>query len=59
MTGVQTCALPISLTNGDPDHWRNRQTTEVTGKDGKDLFAQKSDEELEAMIQDLERKLKG
>lgn len=56
---ADTTAIIFTLTNGDPDHWRNRQTTEVTGKDGKDLFAQKSDEELDAMIQDLERKLKG
>ena len=52
-----TAAIIFTLTNGDPEHWRNRQSTEVTGKDGKDLFAQKSDEELESMIQDLQRKL--
>lgn len=52
-----TAAIIFTLTNGDPEHWRNRQTTEVTGKDGKDLFAQKSDEELESIIQELQRKL--
>lgn len=52
-----TAAIIFTLTNGDPDHWRNRQSTEVTGKDGKDLFAQKTDEELAAMIQELQRKL--
>lgn len=25
-------------TNNDPDRWRNRQSTELTGKDGKDLI---------------------
>jgi transposase-like protein len=52
-----TAAIIFTLTNGDPDHWRNRQSTEVTGKDGQDLFAKKTDEELAAMIQDLQRKL--
>lgn len=54
---ADTTAIIFTLTNGDPDHWRNRQTTEVTGKDGKDLFAQKTDEELSAMIDELKRKL--
>ena len=45
------------MTNGDPDHWRNRQSTEVTGKDGKDLFANKTDEELDNAIEELKRKL--
>lgn len=52
-----TAAIIFTLTNGDPEHWRNRQSTEVTGKDGQDLFAKKSDEELSAMIEDLHRKL--
>lgn len=52
-----TAAIIFTLTNGDPDHWRNRQSTEVTGKDGQDLFAKKTDEELAAMIEDLHRKL--
>ena len=44
---ADTAAIIFTLTNGDPEHWRNRQTTEITGKDGKDLFAGKSDEELD------------
>lgn len=52
-----TAAIIFTLTNGDPEHWRNRQTTEVTGKDGKDLFASKTDEELDKEIEDLKRKL--
>ena len=52
-----TAAIIFTLTNGDPDHWRNRQSTELTGKDGKDLFAEKTDEELDADIEELKRKL--
>lgn len=52
-----TAAIIFTLTNGDPEHWRNRQSTEVTGKDGKDLFATKTDEELAAEIEELQRKL--
>ena len=54
---ADTAAIIFTLTNGDPEHWRNRQTTEVTGKDGKDLFAGKSDEELDNEIAELQRKL--
>ena len=52
-----TAAIIFTLTNGDPEHWRNRQSTEVTGKDGKDLFADQTDEELDNEIADLTRKL--
>lgn len=52
-----TAAIIFTLTNGDPTRWRNRQTTEVTGKDGKELFKSTSDEELDQEIADLERKL--
>lgn len=52
-----TAAIIFTLTNCDPKHWRNRQSTEVTGKDGKDLFANKSDEELDKEIEELKRKL--
>ncbi len=54
---ADTAAIIFTLTNGDPEHWRNRQTTEVTGKDGKDLFQQKTDEELDKEIEELKRKL--
>jgi len=33
-----TNAIIFTLTNGDPDNWKNRQNNEVTGKDGKDLI---------------------
>ena len=45
-------------TNRDPENWRNRQTTELTGNGGKDLFEGVSNEELEERIAELEKKLK-
>lgn len=54
-----TAAIVFALTNKAPEEWKNRQNNEVTGKDGKDLFAGKSDEELNARIEELEKKLKG
>lgn len=44
-------------TNRDPGEWKNRQTSELTGKDGKDLFASLTDEELDKRIEELEKKL--
>lgn len=52
-----TSAIIFTLTNGDPNNWRNRQTTEITGKDGKDIFANKTDEELDNEIEEIQRKL--
>lgn len=52
-----TAAIIFTLTNREPETWKNRQTNEITGKDGKDLFKQLSDDELEAKIAELERKL--
>jgi len=55
-----TPSLPAIIhfqTNRDPENWKNRQSTELTGKGGKDLFEGVTDEELDARIQDLERKL--
>ena len=54
---ADTAAIIFTLTNGDPEHWRNRQTTELVGRNGKDLFSDKTDEELEMMIEELNRKL--
>ena len=31
-------ATIFALVNRDPDNWKNRQNTELTGKDGKDLI---------------------
>lgn len=53
-----TAAVIFTLINGDPVHWRNRQSTEITGRDGKDLFKTLSDEDLNKEIADLEKKLK-
>lgn len=53
-----TAAIIFTLTNGDPDNWKNKQSNEVTGKDGKDLFANLSDDELDKKIEELEKKLK-
>lgn len=52
-----TAAIIFTLTNGDPDNFKNRQSAEVTGKDGKDLFGNLTDEELDAKIAEIERKL--
>lgn len=52
-----TAAIIFTLTNREPETWKNRQTNEITGKDGKDLFKQLSDDELESKIAALERKL--
>ncbi len=52
-----TAAVIFTLTNGEPETWRNRQFNEVTGKDGDDLFKHLSDDELEKKIAELERKL--
>ncbi len=52
-----TAAIIFTLTNCDPDNWKNRHSSEITGKNGKDLFTQMTDEELDNEIADLKRKL--
>jgi len=52
-----TAAIIFTLCNADPVNWKNRQNNEVTGKDGKDLFAGLKDDELDARIAELEKKL--
>lgn len=54
-----TTAIIFVLTNTDPENWKNRHSAEVTGKDGKDLLEMKTDEELDAEIAELKRKLEG
>jgi hypothetical protein len=54
-----TAAIIFTLTNGEPENWKNRQNSELTGKDGKDLFGKLTDDELDAKIADLERRIKG
>lgn len=52
-----TAAIIFTLCNADPANWKNRQNNEVTGRDGKDLFAGLKDEDLDARIAELEKKL--
>lgn len=53
-----TNAIIFVLTNDDPENFKNRQNTELTGKDGKDLFHKVTDEDLDKRISELEKKLK-
>lgn len=50
-------AVIFTLTNKAPEEYKNRYNNELTGKDGKDLFAGVSDEELNKRIEDLQKKL--
>ena len=52
-----TAAVIFTLTNGEPTTWRNRQSTEVTGKAGKDLCKQMCDEELQSKFGEMKIKL--
>jgi hypothetical protein len=52
-----TTAIIFTLCNAEPENWKNRQNTELTGPGGKDLFAKLTDEELESRITELEKKL--
>ena len=54
-----TTAIIFVLTNTDSENWKNRHSAEVMGKDGKDLLETKTDEELDAEIAELKRKLEG
>lgn len=52
-----TAAIIFTLTNQEPENWKNRYNNEITGKDGKDLFASMTDDELNKRIEELEKKL--
>jgi transposase-like protein len=52
-----TAAIIFTLTNAEPENWKNKYNGELTGKDGKDLFSALTDEELDKRIGELERKL--
>ncbi len=54
-----TAAIIFTLTNGEPENWKNRQNSELTGKDGQNLFGKLTDDELDKKIADLERRIKG
>lgn len=47
-------AVIFSLTNRDSENWKNRQNTEITGKDGKDLLPYQ-DMSREEIMQEIER----
>lgn len=49
-------AVIFALTNGDPDNWKNRQNSEVTGKGGKDLIPPRvlSPKEIKEYLNQLE-----
>lgn len=53
-----TTALIFALTNLAPEQWKNKHTQEITGKDGRDLFGELTDEELNQEIKTLEKQLK-
>lgn len=53
-----TAAIIFTLTNADPKNWRNRHSTEVTGRDGADLFSAMTDEELERAIEEMKPRIK-
>jgi transposase-like protein len=48
-----TAAIIFALTNREPENWKNRFNNELTGKDGKDLFAGKTIDEMEAELKEL------
>lgn len=52
-----TTAIIFVLTNGDPDHFKNRHSQEITGPGGEDLFKNKTDEDLVKDIEEMRRKL--
>lgn len=52
-------SVQFVLTNKTGGEYKNFQTNELTGKDGKDLFATLTDEELDKRIRALEDKLKN
>lgn len=54
-----TTAIIFALTNGDPEHFKNRHSNEVTGPDGRDLFEKKTDEEMKDELFALVRVIKG
>ena len=51
-----TEAIKFVLTNKDPDNWKNRQNSEVTGKGGKDLIPPRvlSPKEIKEYLNQLE-----
>ena len=54
-----TTAIIFALTNGDPDHFKNRHSNEITGPEGRDLFDKMTDEEMKKELFALVRVIKG
>jgi transposase-like protein len=52
-----TAAIIFALTNADPEHWKNRQNSEITGKDGKSLFGDLNIEDLKKKAKELQNKI--
>lgn len=52
-----TEAIKFVLTNKAPDEYQNKTTAELSGKNGKDLFANVSDEDLDKRIEENLNKL--
>jgi len=54
-------AVIFSLTNRDSENWKNRQNTEITGKDGKDLlpYQDMSRDEIMQEIEKIRAKMDG
>jgi hypothetical protein len=52
-------AVIFTLANKASDEYKNRQSSEITGKDGKDLFSGLTDDQLQERINELEQKLKS
>lgn len=50
-------SVQFVLTNKTEGEYKNYQTNELTGKDGKELFSSMSDEDLEKRIIDLQAKI--
>lgn len=50
-------SVEFALTNKVPHEYKNRINNEVTGKDGKDLFANLSNEDIDKRIAELKEKL--
>ena len=51
-------SIIFALTNKASDEYRNRQSNELTGKDGKDLFSKLTDEELDKKNAELNALIK-
>lgn len=51
-----TAAIIFTLTNSEPERWKNRRNNEVTGKDGRELIPARvlTKKEAKQLLEDLE-----